>query len=142
MPHLQMKVTLVIAGEQAHAGVSDWMAIHAIENAYGDRVVVDDRKVLIGATNLSRAKKKRRRQAKGERQDSETRDSEREKSNSRAEGRMRRFACLSIVVNPRHACSVRACDRPGAWKVERRSCSCRLRKKRQGMDRDGKHDVG
>ncbi len=128
MPHLQMKVSLIISGEQAHAGVRDWMTIDSVENADNDRVVVNDWKVLIGATDLSRVKKKRRREKK----------CEREKSELRPEGQMRWFTNLPMVVNPRHACSVRACARTGARKVGGRSRLCRLRKESAGVDRDGK----
>jgi len=57
-PHLQMKVSLGIAGEQAQMGMRDRMTIHSIENANGDGFVVDDREVLIRAAHLTRVKGK------------------------------------------------------------------------------------
>jgi hypothetical protein len=61
MPHRQMEVALVIARKQAQMGMGDRVTICAVQNADGDGVVVDDRKVLIRATHLSRVNSKWRR---------------------------------------------------------------------------------
>jgi hypothetical protein len=53
VPHLQMKVSLVIAGEQTQMSVRNRMTIHSIENADGNGLVVDDREILIRATHLT-----------------------------------------------------------------------------------------
>lgn len=73
MPHRQMEVAPVIAREQAHVGMGDWMAVRAIEDADGDGVVVDDGKVLIRATHLTGVKEQRRGETKDEREDGEMR---------------------------------------------------------------------
>lgn len=69
MPHLQMKVALVIARDEAQMGVGKRAPVRAVENADGDGVVVDDREGLIRAAYLSSQKEQPRAQAESERED-------------------------------------------------------------------------
>ena len=73
MPHFQMKISLVIAGEQAQMSMNNWMAVRGVENANGDGVVVNHRKVLIGATHLSGANEQWRAEIKSKRKDGKLR---------------------------------------------------------------------
>jgi len=96
MPHRKMEVAPVIARIQAQMGMGDWLPVRAIENADGDDVVVDHRKVLIRATHLSGVKEHRRGEIKSEREDGKLRS---EVPNSAADNLRR----LPIVLHPGHA---------------------------------------
>jgi hypothetical protein len=49
-----MQIVLVITGYQAEMGVLQRLAIVAIEHAYGDGLIVDDRKGLCRSDNGGR----------------------------------------------------------------------------------------
>jgi hypothetical protein len=95
VPHLQMKVSLVVAGKQAQVSMRDRMTIHSIENADGDGFVVDDREVLIRAAHLSRVDEQRRAQAESKRKGRKLRPEELDSASGSLKS-------SPIVLNPWH----------------------------------------